>query len=72
MVRNQVRFRVRHEITIYETSRTDRTEIHSNYIKNQVKKASSAKSIQSSKLVVTIAQIKSASNSKTLGNNELQ
>ena len=72
MVRNQVRFQVRHEITIYETSQTDHTEIHSNYIKNQAKKASSAKSIRPSKLVVTITQIKSVSNSKILGNNELQ
>ena len=45
MVRNQVRFQVRHKIMIYETSRTDRTKIYSNYIKNQAKKVSSAKNI---------------------------
>ena len=72
MVRNQVRFQVRHKIMIYETSRTDRTKIHSNYIKNQAKRVSSAKNIQPSKLVVTIAGIKSVFNSKILGNNELQ
>ena len=57
---------------IYETSWTDRTKIHSNYIKNQAKKVSTAKNIQPSKLVVTIVRIKSVSNSKILGKNELQ
>ena len=44
----------------------------SNYIKNQARKVSSMKNIRPSKLVLTIAQIKNVSNSKVLGNNELQ
>ena len=35
MVSNQVSVQVRHEIMTWETSRTDRTKIYSNYIENK-------------------------------------
>ena len=50
------------------TSRTDRTTSDSNYIKIHANQGSSARSIRSSKLVVTIEQIKRRYNNKTLEN----
>ena len=35
MVRNQVRVQVRYEVMTCETSQTDHTEIHGNYIGNK-------------------------------------
>ena len=72
MVRNQVRVQVRYSTMTYETSRTDHTEIYSNYIGKYATNTSSAKIIQPSKLVVTIVKIRCVSNSKILENNKLQ
>ena len=71
-VRKQVKDLRRYGDTMGTTSQTNCIEPDSNYIKIQAKKASSAKSIQPSKLVVTIAQIKCISNSRILENIELQ
>ena len=63
-VRKQVKDPRRYGDTTGTTSRTNRIEPDSNYIKIQAKKASSVKSIQSSKLVVTATQIKHGYNKK--------
>ena len=63
-VRKQVKDPRRYGGTTGTTSQTYRIKPDSNYIKIQAKKASSAKSIRSSKLVVTAAQIKHRCNKK--------
>ena len=56
MVRDQVRVQVRYAVTIRQTNRVD--QIYSNYIRNKPKRPVPVKSIQPSKQVVTIVQIR--------------
>ena len=67
-VRKQVKDPRRYSDATHTTSRTNRIKSDSNCIKIPAVKASSAKSIQSSKLVITFAQIRHRYNNKTLEN----
>ena len=67
-VRKQVKDPMKYSGTTRKTSQTNRIKPDRNYIEIPAEKASSAKSILSSKLVVTFAQIKYICNNKTLEN----
>ena len=63
---------MRYSGTMRKTSQTNRIKSDRNYIKIPAKKASSAKSIQSSKLVVTSAPRKHRYNNKILEKLKVQ